>query len=80
MWFANESLSVKDLKGNKKKRKEKAGLPCCCIPFPYLAVNVLLSHSPSTLTQIMCCILQANLNGRFLPNPLPMTSANSNCD
>lgn len=23
----------------------------------------------------MCYILQANLNGRFLPNPLPMTSA-----
>ncbi len=29
---------------------------------------------PSTLTQIMCYILPANLNGRFLPNPLPMTS------
>lgn len=28
----------------------------------------------STVTQIMCCILQANLNGRFLLNPLPMTS------
>lgn len=23
----------------------------------------------------MCYILQANLNGRFVPNPLPMTSA-----
>lgn len=30
---------------------------------------------PTTLTQIMCYILQANFNGRFLPNPLPMTGA-----
>lgn len=42
---------------------------------PYPAVNALFESFPSTMTQIMCYILQAKLNGIFLPNPLTMTSA-----
>lgn len=50
-------------------------LSAVCAALPYLAVTVPVESSPTTLTQIMCYILQANFNGRFLPNPLPMTSA-----
>lgn len=50
-------------------------LSAVCAALPYLAVTMPVESSPTTLTQIMCYILQANFNGRFLPNPLPMTSA-----
>lgn len=47
---------------------------CCVCGFSLSGSECAVESFPSTLTQIMCYILQANLNGRFLRRPLPMTS------
>lgn len=64
--------------------KKKVGLPwqgsniilrrCCVCGSSLSGSECAVESFPSTLTQIMCYILQANLNGRFVPNPLSMTS------
>lgn len=47
---------------------------CCVCDSSLSGSKCAVESFPSTPTQVMCYILQANLNGRFLPNPLPMTS------